>query len=182
MGATGGARILKLDDYCTSNQKSEIANRIASDVRCYSIFRISDLGRRRHPISKFSYLPLLALLLLVTISSAQDQIQVGYTLISPDAGASPPAAAALFTYTNAQGVPVSQAGVEATEPILSGRVFIDENDTRTGLALVNPSSGSAMITMVLRDASGTEFARSMQALPAGQHLARYVAELFPAVP
>src|SRR6185369_7573985 len=102
--------------------------------------------------------------------------------MSPAVGASVPAAAALFTYTNSQGVLVSQAGVEASEPIASGRIFVDQNGTRTGLALVNPSTSGATITMIVRDASGAEFARGTQTLPAGQHVARFVDELFPNLP
>ena len=59
-----------------------------------------------------------------------------FTKITPEAGTPAPAGAALFSYTNSDGILISQAGVEAAKPISSGRVFVDEVGTKTGLAMV----------------------------------------------
>src|SRR5436309_15389233 len=74
----------------------------------------------------------------VAISSwlwPQAQIQVGYTILTSDSGSTAPVAAALFTFSNSGGVPVSQAGVAATEPIPAGRIFVDQEGAETGIAL-----------------------------------------------
>jgi hypothetical protein len=124
-------------------------------------------------------LPVLCM--LVGIGSflfSQSQTQVGYTLLSADSGTSVPVGTALFTYTNQQGILVSQAGVAAAEPIFSGRIFVDQDGTETGIALVNPSLQKASITLILRDSSGTEVARQNLSLDPGNHLARFVSQFF----
>ena len=59
---------------------------------------------------------------------------------------------------------VSEAGVSASEPIRAGRIFVDEIGAQTGLALANPSSLDAAVTLTLRDASGKELSRRNLAL------------------
>lgn len=128
---------------------------------------------------------LSALCVLVCISSplySQSQIQVGYTLLTADPGTSVPVGSALFSFTNPQGILVSQAGVAAAEPILSGRIFVDETGTQTGIALVNPSQQEASVTLILRNASGTEVNRITRTLSAGRHLAIFVFQLFKNLP
>src|SRR5437870_1230606 len=66
----------------------------------------------------------------------QSSLQVGYSVITPDPGTRRPVGTALFSVTNSQGVLVSQAGIEAVEPIRRGRFFVDEEGSRTGFALV----------------------------------------------
>jgi hypothetical protein len=105
---------------------------------------------------------------------------VGYVVLTADAGRRLPVGAALFGTSNAAGVLVSQAGVGASRPARAGRIFVGEGETRTGVALVNSSAQPASVTLVLRDASGRGVGRATQTLAAGQHLARYVSELFPA--
>lgn len=109
----------------------------------------------------------------------QGSLQVGYTVFTADAGSQTPVGSALFSVTNTSGVLVSQAGVGAVEPIRAGRIFVDEAGTRTGLALVNSSTGAASTTFILRNSAGSEIARRSQSLGASQHLARFVDELFP---
>jgi hypothetical protein len=128
---------------------------------------------------------LSALCVLVCISSplySQSQIQVGYTLLTADPGTSVPVGSALFSFTNPQGILVSQAGVAAAEPILSGRIFVDETGTQTGIALVNPSQQEAFVTLILRDASGVEVNRITRTLSAGRHLATFVFQIFKNLP
>src|SRR5436190_13771358 len=125
----------------------------------------------------------LVLKLLVAVAAccltfAQTQVQVGYTTLVPDTGTAAPVGTALFSYTNAGGILVSQAGVGASEPIRSGRIFVDEAGTQTGIALVNSSGSDASVTLTLRDASGNELGRRSVPLGAHQHSARYVSELF----
>jgi sugar lactone lactonase YvrE len=115
---------------------------------------------------------------------SQSQIQVGYSLLSTDSGTRIPVGTALFSYTNSSGILVSQAGVGGKEPISSGCIFVDQDGTETGIALVNPSSQAATATLTLRTASGQVFGRQSLALGSKQHVARFVSDrdLFPGMP
>src|SRR6185436_8708137 len=97
---------------------------------------------------------LAALLVLLTWSRwvySQTQIQVGYAVITADVAGRLPVGTALFSYTNGDGVLVSEAAVGASQPIKSGRTFVNEAETKTGVALANPSAQTANITLILRD-------------------------------
>ena len=131
---------------------------------------------------KFRLLALCALLSGSMPVYSQGTIQVGYTLVSATGGTGVPASSALFTFSNSSGVLVSQAGVPATAPILSGRILVDEVATQTALALVNPSNQTASIQFVLRDATGNQVGTESRDLGPGQHLALFVAELFSGMP
>ncbi len=123
----------------------------------------------------------VALVLSVSLFS-QSQIQVGFTILNADPGSLAPVGSALFTYTNPSGILVSQAGVAGVVPFNSGRIFVDQAGTFTGLALANPSSSSASISLSLRDPSGSELLQSSLSLPPHQHTAVYVHQLFPNLP
>ncbi len=129
---------------------------------------------------KFKLLLLCALVWGSLPASAQT-IQVGYTLVTATGGTGVPASSALFTYES-NGVLVSQAGVPATAPMLSGRIVVDEVATQTALALVNPSNASASIQFTLRDAAGTQVGQESRDLEPGQHLALFVFQLFSDMP
>ena len=120
----------------------------------------------------------LAICLLLAPSRALGQIQVGYTVLTPDGGGQAPTGTALFTFTNGSGILVSQAGVGAVEPLSSGRIFVDERGTQTALAIANPNLEAASVVMVVRDTAGTQVATQTETLGANAHLARFVSELF----
>jgi sugar lactone lactonase YvrE len=69
--------------------------------------------------------------------------------------------------------------VAAAEPILSGRIFVDQNGAETGVAIVNTSAQSASITLVLRDSSGNQTETRLLTLDPWNHVARFVSEWFP---
>jgi len=119
-------------------------------------------------------------LLWIWSVSAQSPLQVGYSVYSADSGSRIPVGSALFRVSDGAGVVVSEAGVGAAEPIRTGRIFVDEMGTRMGLALVNAGSGAASITFTLRNSAGAVIGQRNYSLPAGQHLASYVSEVFPA--
>ena len=129
---------------------------------------------------KFRLLALCALL-SGSLPANSQTIQVGYTLVTATGGTGVPASSALFTFENS-GVLVSQAGVPATAPMLSGRIVVDEVVTQTALALVNPSIASASIQFTLRDAAGNQVGTETRSLGPGQHLALFVSELFANMP
>ncbi len=137
----------------------------------------------RYTLLKRLALPVFAIILGITaFIFPQSQLQVGYAVLTTDSGTRIPVATALFTYTNSSGILVSQAGVGAVEPITSGRIFVDQDHTETGVALVNPSSQSAAVNLILRDASGAEVTRSSLTLNSSNHLAKFVSQLFPNLP
>src|SRR6266404_4836349 len=111
--------------------------------------------------------------------TGQASVQVGYTVLTVDAGNSIPMGSALFTYRNSSGVFVSEAGVGSADLMRSGRIFVDEAGTKTGVALVNPSpQSSTAITLILRDAAGTEIDRQPLTLGPRQQTARYISDWF----
>jgi hypothetical protein len=112
---------------------------------------------------------------------SQSVIQVGYLTVTADPGNALPVGSGLFAYSN-NGVLVSQAGVPSAEPTRTGRIFVDESGATTGLALVNNSGQDAAALLTLRDAGGNEVLRQSLVLSSGQHLSRYVRELFSNVP
>jgi hypothetical protein len=118
----------------------------------------------------------------VALLYSQSQVQVGYAIITANAGVPAPVASALFTYSNTAGVIVSQAGVASAPPFLRSRLFVDEKGTKTGVALVNTSAQIANVNMVLRDSSGGSTSQSSLSLKAGEHTSRYVQELFGTLP
>jgi hypothetical protein len=108
-------------------------------------------------------------------------VQVGYTTIAADAGNSVPASTALFSYSNSQGILISQAAAGAVVPSRSLVTFVDEEGSHTGIALVNSSSQQAAIVLRLGDPAGAEVTRRNMTLGSGQHMSRYVSELFSGV-
>ena len=133
-------------------------------------------------VRRISPFPTILMLLLAgSISSvaAQGQLRVGYAVLSPSTGNGIPTGSALFSYTNTNGILVSEAGVAASPAIRSGRIFVDEFETRTTIALANSSGQVADVVMILRDSSGAEIGRSPLMLGSGQHTARYISQIFP---
>jgi hypothetical protein len=97
-------------------------------------------------------------------------------------GTALPVGTTLFTYTNSDGVMVSQAGVGSVEPIATGRIFVDERGSQTGIALVNTSNQTTNIALTLRSASGQLQARKPLTLEAGHHLPTFVFQQFESLP
>ena len=106
---------------------------------------------------------------------SQSDLLVGYATIQTQGNSSLPVSTALFSFRNAEGILVAEAGVGAVEPIRRGRIFVDAS-IPTGLALANPSSTSVTTTLTLRDAQGSKVAQRQFVIPAGEHRARFVSE------
>ena len=123
------------------------------------------------------------LFLVAPIPSAlvysQTQLQVGYAILTSDQGSGLPVSTALFSSTRAGGVLLWEVGVGAVEPMCSGRIFVDQLETtRTAVALVNPSSQSVTVSLILRDPGGIEVDQITQVFSPGQHQALFLDELF----
>jgi hypothetical protein len=95
---------------------------------------------------------------------------------------------AIFTIYDSNGNFQTEAGVGVSSPATEFVIPVDASGAfNTGLALFNSGAGSASVTMILLNTSGTEFGRTTLPTPlaAGQHIARFVAgpgQLFPSTP
>jgi len=116
--------------------------------------------------------------------------QVGYAAVAVNSGAAP-YATAVFSFRQ-NGVTVSEAGVPASPPTISARIFIDYRspvaavpgrtdagmiDIDTGIAVVNYGSALASITYTLRDVRGITLSNGHGTLAAGTHFAKFIGQL-----
>jgi hypothetical protein len=111
--------------------------------------------------------------------------QVGYARVR--AGAAIIGGTAVFTQqaidTLGRAITLFEAGVPATVPRRRFSVFLDSLGGRdTGLALVNTSSQAATITLRLYDLNFSLLAEQVLELAPGQHLPRFISQLFPSYP
>jgi hypothetical protein len=112
-------------------------------------------------------------------------LNVGYATTALASG-SPPFATAVYSFSQ-NGAVVSEAGIPASPPTLSSRIFIDYRtgvasgsgtlNIRTGLAIVNPGTSPANLTLTLRDTNGLTIGTGHGVLSAGAHRARFIDEL-----
>ena len=88
---------------------------------------------------------------------------------------------AIFTIYDLNGNFVTESGVGSSQPMTEFVIPVDVTGTfDTGLALFNPSSGSASITLSLFDTGGRAFSSpKTQSLSGGAHSASFVDQLFP---
>lgn len=111
--------------------------------------------------------------------------QVGYARVR--AGAALIGGTAVFTQqaidTLGRTVNLFEAGVPATVPRRSFTIFLDSLGGRdTGLAMVNTTAETAQILLKLYDLQFNLLAERTLELPAGQHLPRFISQLFPEYP
>jgi Zn-dependent metalloprotease len=102
------------------------------------------------------------------------------------ANGSVPFATAVFSLTQ-NGIVVSEAGVPASPPTQSARIFIDYRtgvasgvgtlNIDTGLAMANPGTTAASLTFTLRDKNGQTITTGHGTLAAGAHRATFVDQL-----
>src|SRR4030095_10535965 len=93
-------------------------------------------------------------LALITVASvavisilAEVELQVGFALVTAGESDLKMPGAALFSYTNSDGVLVSQAAVGTDEAVHEGRVFGDEAETQTALVLLHASPARALVIL-----------------------------------
>ena len=101
-------------------------------------------------------------------------ITVGYAAIQPSAGNTTPTGVAIFGYRPA-GILVTEAGVPASTPIRSGRIYAEvAGAVDTGLAIANPNNQTANISFYFTDGSGATFGSGTTTLPANGQIARFL--------
>jgi hypothetical protein len=107
-------------------------------------------------------------------------LTVGWALVQSDQNLT---GSAIYGLLDRSGNSVSEVGVPASLPLLSMSVFAQAGaTTSTGVALANPNSTAATVTLILRDANSSELSRISVVVPAMGHLARYANELFSGMP
>jgi hypothetical protein len=120
-----------------------------------------------------------------TIGSAADT-RTGYATASVSSGINP-YGIAIFSFAQ-NNIIVSEAGVPASPPTKSARVFIDYRsgvqalpgqaagtiDIYTGIALANTTSHMATLTFTLRGLNGELLATGHGTLAAGAHVAKFI--------
>jgi hypothetical protein len=113
----------------------------------------------------------------------QGSIHAGYAIITPDSSSQAPTATVTFGLLS-NGIVQSQAGVTPIPPINDGSLFIDVAPAigrNVGVALANPGSTAATVTLTLKDKDGNAAGSAVTiSLAPQQQLSRFVNELFSA--
>ena len=133
----------------------------------------------RHPRISSVLVVLILLGGLDWWSHAQTTLQAGYTVVRLDEGTQMPVGTAVFSFTNPDGVLVTESGVECGG---ADRARPDSSWMKPGrgrdVALVNPGSTTALVNLVLRDLEGTTIDEAPLVLEPGEHTSKFVDELF----
>jgi len=118
-------------------------------------------------------------------AGATPAVAVGYATTTINSGTAPYGTAVFSLSQN--GYVVSEAGVPASAPVQSARIFIEyrigvaagisQIDTYTGVAIASRSSSSASLTYTLRDRNGQVLAIGHGTLSPNAHRARFVHQL-----
>jgi hypothetical protein len=116
--------------------------------------------------------------------------QVGYSKLMVHSGDTP-YGTAVFSFKEG-GVTVSEAGVPASPPTTSTRIFIDYRssvnavparsnagvvDINTGIAVVNYGAATANVTYTLKNSTGNTIAIGHGTIAAGRHLSCFIDQL-----
>ncbi len=136
-------------------------------------------------------LPLIAGCAASSITVGQGEaFQSGYAILTVNSG-TVPYGTAVFSFKQ-NGVTVSEAGVPASPPTTSARIFIDYRsavpavpgrieagtiDINTGIAVVNGGSITANVSYILRDVLGATLSEGHGTIDAGAHVAKFVNQL-----
>jgi hypothetical protein len=112
-------------------------------------------------------------------------VSIGYATANVLNGIAP-FGTAVFSYTQS-GYVVSEAGIPASPPTQSARIFVDYRSNvvtatgplniSTGIAIVNRGTAIASITYTLRDLAGQTLAVGQGTLPIGAHRGKLIQEL-----
>ena len=139
-------------------------------------------SRRRRLNKPFFFLLLTGIHLAAWWVQAQSGIQVGYVNMNAAPGENAAAGTALFSFSNGDGVLVSETAAPASRLIRAGQALVDEKDTRTAVALANPGPEPATIDLSLHDGRGAQIGTRSVLLGAGEQRSSFVAELFGELP
>ncbi len=106
-------------------------------------------------------------------------IQAGFAVITASSTSS--SMAAFETFGMRQGQDATQAGVLPPSLTTSAILFVDSNgrlSKNLGVAIVNPNSSNANVTLTLRKNDGTSLGSTTMTVPARQQMSKFITELF----
>jgi hypothetical protein len=124
---------------------------------------------------------------LTATSGTSGTVRAGYATASVNFGSTPYGTAVFSVIEN--NVVVSEAGVPASPPTTSARIFVDFRshvaalpgravggtiDVNTGVALVNMGTSAANVTYTLRDADGRSVSVGHGTLAVNAHVAKFI--------
>ena len=104
-------------------------------------------------------------------------LSVGYAVVTLGQGSRTPAGSAIFQFTSGEAV-VSEAGVLAVQATTAARIFVDNVQTQTGVALASVANPATTVTFRLIHISGTLLQTTTREVAAGGHLAIFADQLF----
>ena len=104
-------------------------------------------------------------------------LSVGYAVVTLGQGSRTPAGSAIFQFTSGEAV-VSEAGVLAVQATTAARIFVDNVQTQTGVALASVANPATTVTFRLLNISGTLLQTTTREVAAGGHLAIFADQLF----
>ena len=109
-----------------------------------------------------------------TTSGASSAVNMGYVRIRPTADDPAPSGIAIFGFRQG-GILVSEAAVNASPLIRSGRIYAEVNGrVNTGVAIANPNSQPATISFYFTSSTGTNFGNNTFSIPANGQIAAFV--------
>ena len=89
---------------------------------------------------------------------------------------------AIFGFYDGAGNFLEEVGDAAAVPLRSMSVFVQNGSgSSTGIALANPNSSAASVTLTLKDAAANIISTTSVNVPPMGHVSKYAAELFGAV-
>src|SRR3989442_1560247 len=113
--------------------------------------------------------------MVIETGGGTNPIVVGYGLVQPVSSTAPAGVAILDLRQNS--VLVSEAGVPAMTPILSGRIYAEVGGpANTGIAFVNPTGAQVTISFNFTDTGGNDFPQSSFVLDPGTQIAKFLSE------
>jgi len=135
--------------------------------------------------NQFHYSILPGGFLRLVTDGSPTNVTTGWALVIPDSGSYAPVGAAVFGLTQG-GVLITETGVPAATPTTHARVYVDmSNNHDTGLAIVNPSLNSLIVTATAYQLDGVTpagFAPNVIGLPALGHDAEFIWQIIGELP
>lgn len=133
--------------------------------------------------SSFGYtLPPRAVVRLQTSGTAAAAVS-GSVRVVPDAGMTAPSGLVIFAFRNG-GVVVSEAGVPAERTGTAFRLFAETSGSfpksgslQTGVAITNPSPGTAQVSLQFIPANGGAIVQGSLSIPPNGQVAKFVSEI-----
>ena len=102
---------------------------------------------------------------------------MGYAVVTPEEESRTPSGSAIFQFTSGDSV-ISEAGVAAVLPTTAARIFVDNDETRTGVAIANADNPETLVTFTLLNSNGSPLETTTRLLAASGHLSIFADELF----